>query len=133
MGKVRRLTDRDGSSYYLSVKLILQIAAGVLLAKLIWLIGELIMAGAAIDAIEQALRTPPPFAPMKAQPSMPKPAVLSIPSPPPPTPKLPTYPFPTNFVPAGSLACMSGITLRKEDSGWTQLGGTTKAPTCTTP
>jgi|ERR1700722_6762382 len=119
------------------MKLILQIAAGILLAKLIWLIGELILAGAAIGALEHVWKNPQPVTPLTIPPPPPKPTAaptqLSMAPALPPTSKLPSYPFPINSAPAGIFACMNGIVLRKEESGWTQLDGTTQTPACVTP
>jgi hypothetical protein len=119
------------------MKLILQITAGVLLAKLIWLMGEMIVANAAMEAFEQSLKSASHISPTKTQPNSVKQVVVPTAPPPAPiapaAPKLPTYPFPSNTVPAGNFACMNGITLRKEASGWTQLGGSTQSPTCVTP
>lgn len=108
------------------MRLILQIAAGVLLANTIWAIGEAIMARVAIAqfeaAVTAAMQQPAPTVQtrttMAPTPSRPQP------------PPLPQYPFPSNDVPVGNYACMNGITMRHETNGWTQVSGSTVKATC---
>ena len=115
------------------MKLILQIAAGVLLAKLVWFIGELIVAAIAVHTVEdswkQSLREL--NKPFPNQPSTP-PTNLKIPPSPQlaEAPQLPRYPFPSNEVPVGAFACMNGVTVRHETNGWTQVSGSVGKPTC---
>lgn len=105
------------------MKLILEIAAGVLLAKLTWFCGELIVAAVAAHAAQQTLEES-----IRKSNQSHSPTQLVSPSP--PAASLPRLPSPSNDVPVGSFACMNGVTMRHETNGWTQVSGSASNPTC---
>lgn len=110
------------------MRTMLNIAAGIVMAYLVISAAERYRAYKAIEELNEAIaKLPEPApAPRAAQPTKTHIAVR-----PPTPPPVPRYPFPdSRTASVGATACMNGITLRHEPNGWTQVSGTTNAPTC---